>query len=63
MPKPSELKTISEFCAPISTIELDHHNRIILKEGSVQMALHVVGLFFSRLINEIKRNKMSTQPV
>lgn len=59
--KTSELKEISEFCEPIPTLELDHHNRIILKEGSVQMALHYVNQFFSRLIDEIKRNKLAKQ--
>lgn len=57
-PKQSELKKVSEFCAPIPTLELDYHNRIILKEGSVQMALHRVELFFLRLLDEIKRNKL-----
>ena len=57
-PKTSELNRISQFCSPIPTLELDRQNRIILKEGSVQMALHYVGLFFSRLLDEIKRNKL-----
>lgn len=57
-PKPSELNKVSRFCAPIPTLELDHHNRIILKEGSVQMALHGVELFFLRLLDEMKRNKL-----
>lgn len=60
-PKPSDLQSISDFCVPIPTLELDHHNRIILKEGSVQMALHAVNLFFTRLIDEIKRNKLPTR--
>lgn len=58
-PKPSNLKAVSEFCEPIPTIELDHQNRIILKEGSVQVALHYVNQFFLRLIGEIKRNKLA----
>jgi len=59
-PKRSELRQISEFCAPIPTLELDKDNRIVFKEGSVQMALHQVHCFFSRLIAEIKRNKLPT---
>ncbi len=57
-PKPSDLQLIADFCAPIPTLELDHHNRIILKEGSVQMALHAVDSFFRCLITEINRNKL-----
>jgi hypothetical protein len=60
-PKPSDLQSISDFCACIPTLELDHHNRIILQEGSVQMALHAVNRFFTRLITEIKRNKLPSQ--
>lgn len=60
-PRPSDLQAISEFCARIPTIELDHHKRIILKEGSVQLALHEVDRFFSRLIDEIKRNKLPNE--
>lgn len=56
--KPSERESIATFCDPIPTLELDHHGRIILKAGSVEMALHAVDLFFSRLIDEIKRNKL-----
>ncbi|MCJ7601660.1 MAG: hypothetical protein MUO63_09195 [Desulfobulbaceae bacterium] len=62
-PKPLDLQSISDFCAPIPTLELDHHNRIILKEGSVQMALHAVNQFFTCLIDEIKRNKLPNQCV
>ena len=62
-PKPSNLKAVSEFCEPIPTIELDHHNRIILKEGSVQIALHYVNQFFSRLIDEIKKNELPQQDI
>jgi hypothetical protein len=57
-PKPSNLKAITEFCDQIPTIELDHNNSIILKEGSMQMTLHAVNSFFSRLVDEIKRNKL-----
>lgn len=57
-PKPAELNNVSKFCAPIPTLELDHHNRIILKKGSVHMALNSVELFFSRLLDEIERNKL-----
>lgn len=57
-PKQSELIKVTEICRDIITLELDHHNRIILKEGSVQMALHSVELFFLRLLEEIKRNKL-----
>ena len=57
IPKPAELKNVSQFCAPIPTLELDDHNRIILKEGSVQMALHGVNQFFACLTDEIKRNR------
>lgn len=60
-PRPSDLKSISDFCATTPTLELDHHSRIILKEGSVEMALHAVNLFFTRLIFEIKRNKLPNQ--
>jgi hypothetical protein len=58
IPRPSDIETISEFCLSIPTLELDHLNRIILKEGSVQMALHAVDLFFSCLIDEINRNEL-----
>ncbi len=57
-PKASNLKSITEFCAPIPTLELDRHKRIILKEGSVQMALHAVDSFFRCLITEINKNKL-----
>jgi len=57
-PKASDLKSIAVFCAPIPTLELDQHNRIILKEGSVRMALHAVDSFFRHLIIEINRNKL-----
>ena len=57
-PKSSELNKVSQFCASIPTFELDHHNRIILKEESVQMALRRVELFFMRLLAEIRRNKL-----
>ena len=60
-PKPSERESIAKFCDSSPTIELDSLNRIILKEGSVQMALNAVELFFSRLIDEIKRNKLPNQ--
>jgi hypothetical protein len=60
-PKPSQLDEVTKFCAPIPTLELDHHNRIILKEGSVEVALHGVNLFFSSLIHEIERNKLPVQ--
>ena len=61
IPKPSELDEVTKFCAPIPTLEMDHHNRIIFKEGSVEIVRHCVGLFFSRLIYEIKRNKLPDQ--
>lgn len=55
--KPKEIASVSEFCAPILTLEIDGRNRIILKEGSVQMALHGVKEFFTRLTDEIERNR------
>jgi hypothetical protein len=55
IPKKPELQEVTEFCTPIPTIEIDHRRRIILKEGSVQMVIHVVALFFSVLIDEIRR--------
>ena len=58
-PMPTELQNISEFCKPIPSLELDHHNRIILKEGSVQIAVHSVNQFFLRLFDELKRNKLA----
>jgi hypothetical protein len=57
-PKPSELKEVTDFCAPIPTIELDQDNRLVFHEGSVSRALHVIGLFFDTLLNEIERNKL-----
>lgn len=61
IPKPSELDEVTKFCTPIPTLEMDHHNRIIFKEGSVEIARHCVGLFFNRLIYEIQRNKLREQ--
>lgn len=61
IPKKSELDEVTKFCAPIPTLVMDHHNRIIFKEGSVGMARHCVGLFFSRLIHEIEKNKLPYQ--
>ena len=57
-PRSTELEGILKFCAPIPTVVLDHHNRIILHRGSVEMALHAVDLFFSQLLDEIDRNKL-----
>jgi hypothetical protein len=62
-PKGSELQKISEFSAPIPTLELDNENRVIIKEGGVHMALHQVHLFFSRLLEEIKKNKLPNNSV
>jgi len=56
-----DIQSISKFCASIPTLELDHHNSIILKEGSVQMALDAVNSFFTELIVEIKRNELPKQ--
>lgn len=55
----ADVKNIADFCASIPTIELNHHNRIILHKGSLEMASHVVSLFFSCLLDEIDRNKLS----
>jgi len=57
-PKPSDLKEVADFCAPIPTLELDQDKRLVFHEGSVNMALHIIGLFFSTLLNEIDRNKL-----
>ena len=62
IPKPRDLQAISNFCAPIPTLELDHHNRIVFHKGSVEMAIHSIHLFFSRLCDEIKRNKLTKSP-
>lgn len=56
IPKAYEIKKVEKFCNSIPTFELDDHNRIILKEGSVQMVSHHVNQFFIYLRNEIERN-------
>ena len=61
-PKPDEINQVSQFCASIPSIELDALNRIILKEGSVQMAIRAVSQFFKLLIYEIARNKLPNHP-
>ena len=56
--KPLDLKKISEFCNPIPTFDLDRHNKIILKEESVKIALSIVRRFLSNLVHEINKNKL-----
>lgn len=57
IPRPSELETISRICASLPKFEMDDRKRIVLKPGSVEMALHIVDQFFSRLVDEFKRNE------
>jgi hypothetical protein len=53
-----KLKEVTDFCLSIPSLELDKHNRLILHKGFVNMAIHEVSLFFSRFLDEIKRNKL-----
>ena len=62
IPFQSDLPAITSLCASTATMELDDRKRIILKHGSVQMALRIVELFFSQLISEIKCNNLPRKP-
>jgi len=56
IPKKSEIEQVKKFCDPIPSLEVDDKNRIILKDGSIQIAHHEVNQFFMRLREEIERN-------
>lgn len=58
---PSELKEVTNICAPILTIELGQDNQLVFHKGSVRIVLHMIGLFFETLLNEIGRNKLPAQ--
>lgn len=62
IPNRSDIPAINSLCASTPTIELDDRNRIVLKKGSVQMALRIVASFFTLLIREIKNNKLPKPP-
>lgn len=57
IPRDSEIDHVKKFCGPIPSLEVDDKNRIIFKDGSIQMAHHYVNQFFMRLMEEIKKNK------
>lgn len=54
--KVSDMFDVANFCDSVPTIEINDHRKVILKKGSMEMIIHQVDLFFSRLIAEIKKN-------
>ena len=62
IPSMSDLAAITSLCASTPTMEIDDRKRIVLKQGSVQIALRIVALFFSQLIGEIKCNTLPRKP-
>ena len=51
-PKPEEIKS---YCDRIPTLSINEKNRIILSEGFVSIALHLIRLFFTGLIEKSKK--------
>ena len=56
--RPKDRGPFEAFCKTTPAFEVDHLNRIVLKKGSVEVALDAVDGLFSGLIDEINRNEL-----
>ena len=56
IPRKNDVDEIRKFSDRIPSLDFDHQNHIILKEGFVQLAFHYVNNFFILLKSEINSN-------